>query len=90
MLKAYNLKIHGLVQGVFFRKHTKEKAIELGINGTVKNCPDGTVEVFAEGNIEVMEQFIAWCHVGPKGASVLKIDIHEAPLKNFREFIITH
>lgn len=89
-MKAYSLRIHGLVQGVFFRKSTREKALDLGIVGFVCNCNDGTVEVFAEGKEEPINQFIEWCRVGPKGAKVEKIDIHERPLKNSQGFIITH
>ena len=65
-------------------------AIKLGIVGFVCNCSDGTVEVFAEGNEEPIIQFIEWCRIGPKGAKVEKIDIHERPLKNSQGFIISH
>ena len=88
-LCAYSIKIHGLVQGVFFRKSTREKAMELGITGFVRNCSDGTVEIFAEGEKEIIDRFIVWCRTGPENARVDKIDIHERPLKNSQGFIIT-
>ena len=87
---AYSLHIHGLVQGVFFRQSTLEKALELGVTGYVRNCDDGSVEVFAEGEIDLLKKFIEWCQRGPKRAKVEGIDINEQPLKNFRGFIITH
>lgn len=87
-MKAYYLRIHGLVQGVFFRKSTCERAIKIGIVGFVRNNNDGTVEVFAEGEEEILNQFIEWCKKGPKGAKVEKIDIHERPLKNSQGFVI--
>jgi acylphosphatase len=90
MTKAYNLKVRGIVQGVFFRKSTANKAAALGISGTVCNCADGSVEIFAEGDEENLTQFIAWCHIGPQNAKVEAVDIHEQPLKNFRGFIVTH
>ncbi len=40
---AFRIKVTGRVQGVFFRASTKEKAEELGINGWVRNEPDGSV-----------------------------------------------
>ena len=86
---AFSIKIHGLVQGVFFRKSTHQKAIELRISGYVRNCEDGSVEVFAEGDEETLKQFIEWCRKGPRGANVERIDIHERPLKNSQGFIIT-
>lgn len=89
-MKAYYLRIHGLVQGVFFRKSTFETARKLGIVGFVSNNIDGTVEVFAEGEEEILNQFIEWCRIGPKGAKVVKIDIHERPLKNSQRFVILH
>jgi acylphosphatase len=75
---------------VFFRKHTLEKARELGVKGYVKNCKDGTVEVFAEGNEQQVDLLVKWCHSGPDKSRVDKVDIHHLPLKNFTEFIITH
>ena len=89
-MKAYLLRVHGLVQGVFFRKHTKEKAGEFNVSGYVRNCEDGSVEVFAEGDELQVRLFIEWCHIGPRGARVSKVDIHEQPLKNSRDFIIAH
>ena len=88
-MKAYQLKIHGLVQGVFFRKHTLEKAREIGLKGYVKNCKDGTVEVFAEGNEQQLDLLIMWCKIGPAKSRVDNVDIHEQPLKNFTSFSIT-
>lgn len=87
-LLAYSLHIYGLVQGVFFRKSMREIAIKLGIVGFVCNCRGGSVEVFAEGKEEAINQFIEWCRIGPKGAKVENIDIHEQPLKNSQGFVI--
>ncbi len=71
------LIITGRVQGVWFRASTKETADNLGIQGWVRNLPDGSVEVNAAGGNAVMEQFIRWCYQGPPGARVSKIDIKE-------------
>ena len=85
---AHSLRIYGLVQGVFFRRSAHEKANELGISGYVRNCEDGSVEIFAEGEIDRMKVFIEWCNLGPKRASVERLDINELPLKNFSGFFI--
>ena len=87
-MKSLQLSIYGRVQGVFFRKHTREKAIELGVSGTVRNCFDGSVEVFAEAEEDIMENFVLWCHRGPSGALVEKVDMHETTLKNYSGFVI--
>jgi len=70
-----HLKIHGDVQGVFFRAHTIEKAEKLGdITGWVANNADGTVDVVAEGPENKINDLIDWCHSGPSIAHVEKVD----------------
>jgi acylphosphatase len=88
MMKAVHLKIHGMVQGVFFRQSTQEKATELGIKGWVRNCEDGTVEAEAEGEEQALMRFVEWCHDGPQRADVDKVDVTPSTLKNFSSFQI--
>ncbi|MCX7760117.1 MAG: acylphosphatase [Hydrogenothermaceae bacterium] len=66
--------VYGVVQGVGFRKFVKAKAEELGLNGFVRNMPDGTVEVEAEGDKEVLEQLLKYIHQGPPRATVERVD----------------
>ena len=56
MLDAAHIIVHGRVQGVWFRAGTKEKADELGLLGWVKNRPEGTVEIHAEGEKPQLEK----------------------------------
>lgn len=65
-----HLKIEGRVQGVFFRVSALEEANRLGLKGWVRNCPDGSVEVVAEGVRRKIEALVDWCHHGPPGAGV--------------------
>lgn len=81
-----NIVITGKVQGVYYRASTKQKADELGIKGFVRNEPDGSVYVEAEASQEVLKKFIEWCHRGPERAQVLRVEITDAPLKNFVGF----
>lgn len=62
--------VEGLVQGVFYRYSTRQKAQELGLNGWVRNLPDGSVECLVEGEQDRVHELIAWCGVGPPGARV--------------------
>ena len=59
MLMGVHLVVSGRVQGVWFRAGTREQALQLGLCGWVKNCPDGTVEIHAEGGKEALEHFIS-------------------------------
>ena len=67
--------IEGRVQGVFFRYHTQEVAIQLGVKGWVKNRRDGYVEAIMEGDKEKVDQVIKWCHHGPSEARVTKVHL---------------
>ena len=62
--------ISGLVQGVYFRAHTRRQALNLGLIGYAKNLADGRVEVKAAGHKNNLEKLIAWCHQGPPAARV--------------------
>jgi acylphosphatase len=58
------------VQGVNFRSSTKAEADTLGLTGSVRNCPDGSVEVVIEGPRTTVQQLIDWCRRGPAWARV--------------------
>ena len=64
---------------MFFRQWVKDTADELGIAGLVRNEPDGSVHVLAEGGGEVLEKFITLCRSGPRLAQVERVET--APLK---------
>lgn len=51
----------GLVQGVFFRANTQERARSLGLTGWVRNLPDGSVEAVFEGEESAVKGAIDWC-----------------------------
>ena len=67
------VRIEGIVQGVFYRYSTQQKAQELGVNGWVCNLRDGSVECLLEGDRMSVEALIQWCHNGPSGAHVEKV-----------------
>lgn len=64
------VRVKGRVQGVFYRQSTLEQAQQLGINGWVRNLPDGDVEAVFEGTEQAVEQMLAWCRQGPSAARV--------------------
>jgi len=87
--KAVTIRVTGKVQGVFFRAFTKEKADELAIAGFVRNEANGDVYIEAEGEEELLTSFTNWCKHGPRLAIVTGLTTSDAPLKNFRDFVIS-
>jgi acylphosphatase len=72
--------VHGRVQGVFFRGSTVERAREVGVNGWVRNRPDGAVEAVFEGSAEQVAEMVRYCREGPPWARVERIqEFEEAP-----------
>lgn len=81
------MRVHGKVQGVFFRASTQEKAQELGLTGFVQNEPDGTVYLEAEGDATALEKLRQWAHEGPRRAKVEKVEAEEQQeLQGFEKF----
>jgi acylphosphatase len=62
--------VSGRVQGVFFRASTRDQAMSLGLNGRVRNLPDGRVAVTACGPQASLEQLQFWLWQGPPQAEV--------------------
>lgn len=75
MKKRIHVFVSGLVQGVFFRYHTRQNAMQIGLTGFAKNLEDGRVEVVAEGDEEKLKQFLEIIKKGPQGADVEKFDL---------------
>ena len=83
--------IKGRVQGVFYRAETKNTADKLGINGYVKNLPDGSVGAVFEGDSPVVTQMLEWCNKGPMAARVENVQVEQVDvLSNFETFIIRY
>ena len=68
---------HGRVQGVFFRDSLRQRAQSLGVAGSVRNRPDGSVEATLEGEPDAVESVVAFMRAGPRGAEVERVDVAE-------------
>ena len=72
--------VTGTVQGVYYRANTRDTAREMGVDGWVKNLPDGRVEAVFEGPENDVESMVEWCHDGSPAAEVADVDVeYEAP-----------
>jgi acylphosphatase len=86
-LARARIRVTGIVQGVGFRYFVRNAATALGLGGSVRNRPDGSVEVVAEGARGLVDELIRQLRVGPRYASVAGIDIQwEEPRKDFSGF----
>ena len=82
MFKAVHMIAHGRVQGVGFRFFVRERAVPYGVKGWVKNLPDGSVEIHAEGEEEQLQEFINEVEDGPSFGRVSKISAEWVEPKN--------
>ncbi len=80
--------VSGVVQGVWFRAHTREAAVSIGVAGWVKNLPDGRVEAVFEGAPEAVRAAVGWCGRGPARARVDAVDVVDEPPRGLVGFEI--
>ncbi|MBD3171728.1 acylphosphatase [Candidatus Bathyarchaeota archaeon] len=80
MIRAH-IYVEGRVQGVGFRANTRRTANRLGLTGWVRNLRDGRVEIIAEGEEEMIDRLIQWCHRGPTMAHVTNVTVEKGDAK---------
>lgn len=73
--KTVLARIHGKVQGVWYRGWTVDQATARGLTGWVRNRTDGTVEAVFHGPADVVEDMLRACHDGPPAARVDRIEV---------------
>lgn len=73
-----HLRIHGRVQGVYYRQTIQEQARALQVTGWVRNRLDSTVEAVVCGSPEALERLIEWSRTGPPAALVSEVVVSEA------------
>jgi acylphosphatase len=69
------LRVHGRVQGVYFRAATRQTAHRFGVTGWVRNSEDGSVEAWLEGEADAVDAVETWMLAGgPPSAEVVDAD----------------
>ncbi|NLT84160.1 acylphosphatase, partial [Coprothermobacter proteolyticus] len=59
------------------------------ITGYIRNLPNGTIEVVAEGPEEELKEFLNWLHHGPSSAIVERVDVEYQPYTGqYKSFIV--
>ncbi len=78
--------VSGRVQGVWFRQGTAEQAATLGVNGWVRNLPDGRVEAWLEGEEQAVRALARWLEQGPPKAAVTGVQVQEQAPQGYTDF----
>lgn len=75
---------------MFFRREIADLASQRGVTGWVRNLPDGSVEVVAEGDKEELDRVVEFCRIGPSRARVKNVGVDWLDFRGeFRGFRIT-
>ena len=87
-MERKHMKVYGTVQGVGFRYYTQKLAKKYGVVGTVQNVQD-YVEIYAQGDAEILNQFVEAVSQGASPASKVEdVDIEalevDESLKKFK------
>lgn len=82
-MRTLHLTIRGKVQGVGFRAHVLEAAAVHGVHGWVRNAPNGSVEIAAQGRVE---PFLDDVRRGPRWARVDAVETDEVEERPYRRF----
>lgn len=77
-MKAVLARVHGTVQGVYYRASAREEGRRLGLAGWVRNRADGSVELHLQGEPAAVDAMLGWCRVGPPAAVVGWVDVGDA------------
>ncbi len=86
---AVHIIVRGRVQGVGFRWWTLSSAGRHGVCGFVGNRPDGSVEIFAEGDGRSLDLFTSDVKAGPPLSRVESVEAKSVPPRGFRDFTVT-
>ncbi|GAB5522097.1 MAG: acylphosphatase [Rhodothermales bacterium] len=83
--------VTGRVQGVGFRYFTRSEARKLGLTGWVRNEPDGSVYLIAEGSRAALDTLVERLQIGPSMSRVQQLQLHWAKAGGtFSSFEVRH
>ncbi len=72
---AARVFVSGFIQGVGYRQFVKKISRQIGLNGWVRNLPDGRVEALFSGSKDKIEKAIEQCWKGPFLSEVKSVDV---------------
>jgi acylphosphatase len=90
-MQRLSARITGRVQGVGFRHFTRTTAQQHGLTGWVRNEPDGSVRLEAEGPRSDLDALLDAVHEGPRSARVESVDVEwEDATDTFGQFEVRY
>ncbi|XP_037041457.1 acylphosphatase-2-like [Bradysia coprophila] len=93
-LFSSDFEVFGKVQGVFFRKYTKNRAVELNLLGWCMNTAAGTVKGQIQGSVRQIQEMQHWLQNVGSPSSKVERAVFTAPEKidspSFTSFKILH
>ncbi|MBI5403500.1 MAG: acylphosphatase [Ignavibacteriae bacterium] len=88
-MKSFRIIISGVVQGVGFRYFCFKKAVEYNISGYAKNLINGDVEVIAQGEEGLVNDFVKELKIGPRYSNVKSVNMEKIDVeKEYPQFLI--
>jgi protein-L-isoaspartate(D-aspartate) O-methyltransferase len=78
-VKSVDVRVSGMVQGVFYRSSARREGALRGLRGWVRNESDGSVMLHLQGSAESVDAMLDWCRIGPPAARVSRLTVADAP-----------
>ena len=69
-MNAIHVTVYGQVQGVGYRSWIKDNADKLNVKGWARNASDGSVELFLQSDIDILNNLLFLCWEGPNLSDV--------------------
>jgi len=85
-VKTYRIDVYGRVQGVFFRRMTKDYCDKNGLRGNVENQTDGSVLIYVQCTLDELRVFIRWLESSPGASKVERAEMEIIYRKKFEDF----
>ena len=78
-MKSVDVKVSGVVQGVYYRASARREGALRGLRGWVRNDSDGSVVLRLQGAAAAVDAMLDWCRLGPPAARVSRLTVSDAP-----------
>lgn len=88
--QALSCFFSGQVQGVYFRVQVRDRAMQLGLCGWVRNLPDGRVQAHIEGDPRVIQKLLVWSRTALRSGRVDDIELETVEPTGFDTFSIRY